>query len=240
MTKILYHLNDTGPNAATQDDLYLQLMSNNRTWTVIDRGEPDSYFAIWDLVDYLGQGGLLKEECKLLREVWEEMAISNSISFDGNYKSNMLLSIVMRNYDEKLKLYNFVQSLIYCLVPKNGFRYDSSFAKNFEQVLLSSIKEITASIFDPNDLVQAGVESIQEDDSTFELKFELVKGNEGYDLAMEILNDTSINDWNNYFTYYSDTFAASIVNKGEKKNCSFGIFSVDMVVCFSHKIPIFS
>ena len=57
-----FSISFAGPNAATQDDLYQMLNTNNRTWTVIDRGEPDSYFAIWDFISYIGQGGILRDQ----------------------------------------------------------------------------------------------------------------------------------------------------------------------------------
>lgn len=63
---------------------------------MIDRGEPDSYFAIWDFIGYIGQGGILRDQCQLLREVWEEMALTNSAGTD-----QQLLNIVMRDYDVK-------------------------------------------------------------------------------------------------------------------------------------------
>jgi len=85
-----------GPNAATQDELYQMLNSNNRTWTVIDRGETDSYLAIWDFVDYTQQGESLQEQCNLLKEVWEEMALTNS-----HGRSSKLLDEVMSDYAEK-------------------------------------------------------------------------------------------------------------------------------------------
>lgn len=139
-------------------------MNNNATWTVIDRGEPDSYFAIWDLVDYLGSGGMLKDECKLLREAWEEMALTNSAVAKGASGSNELLEIVMRDYDIKLKMYNFVQALIFCLVPKSGCRYDADLADNFEKVLKSGCSAITSNggIFDPKQLIEKGVELLKE------------------------------------------------------------------------------
>ena len=246
-------------------------MNNNATWTVIDRGEPDSYFAIWDLVGYLGSGGMLTDECKLLREAWEEMALTNSAVAKGVDGSNELLEIVMRDYDIKLKMYNFVQALIFCLVPKSGCRYDADLADNFEKVIKSGCSAITSDggIFDPKQLIEKGVELLKEKttkgasaakweadvhmseaveptesakkrdsdqvgrsnkrqridqgetmvlktetETEFEVKFDLVPGNEGYKLATVILNETMSTEWTNHFAYYNDTFRAAIIEKG--------------------------
>ena len=250
-----YDLTFIGPNAATQDALYQQLNSNNATWTIIDRGEPESYLAIWDVIDYIGQGVLLKDECKLLREVWEEMALANSANFaDSGDSRNALLDIVMKNYDVKQEMYNFVQALIYCLVPKKGHLFNANLAKNFEMVVKKGCQATSkGGIFDLNSFINEGaalaeddlsIESfenvdvtMEEDDkdgseietrprkrfrqddtgvpaSSFELEFDLVPGNEGYNIATRILNATTNVQWNNHFSYFSDTFTASIIAKG--------------------------
>lgn len=264
-------------------------MANNATWTIIDRGEPESYFAIWDLVDYIGQGVMLKEECKLLREVWEEMALANSANFaeDGDSR-NALLDIVMKNYDVKQTMYNFVQALIFCLVPKKGHLFDAELAKNFEMVVKAgrTVTSRTGGIFDLSSFINKGAakaakeqeaeaakaakehaetakaakeqavleeakdededeadvtmedgkgnededegqprkrartvafgssETVKSQPSSFELKFDLVPGNEGYNLATRILNATTNVEWQNHFSYFTDTFTASIIDKG--------------------------
>lgn len=45
-------------------------------------------------------------------------------------------------------------------------------------------------------------------------KFEVVPGNEGYDTAKDILNLMPTAEWAKHFTFYSDTFAAMIIQKG--------------------------
>lgn len=50
---MLYNFVSTGPKAKTSDDLYQQLMRNNATWTIIDRGEEDTYLPIWELMSKL-------------------------------------------------------------------------------------------------------------------------------------------------------------------------------------------
>jgi hypothetical protein len=47
---MLYDFASTGPKAKTADGLYQQLMKNNATWTIIDRGETSSYLPIWELM----------------------------------------------------------------------------------------------------------------------------------------------------------------------------------------------
>lgn len=198
-----------GPNAASQDDLYQQLMTNNATWTVIDRGESDSYFAIWDLVDYMGLGGTFQEQCKLLREVWEETALSNDLN------DSELLRLVMKDYDRKKRMFLFVQSLIYSLVPANGnFVFDASLADQFAEVVKAAVNLQYSSMRSdtPLDFIDAGFNHLSIND--IDRKFELVMDNEGYDVANEILLDTKIEDWRNSFTYYTDAYTMAILEKG--------------------------
>jgi hypothetical protein len=98
--------------AATQDDFYQQLMSNNGTWAVIDRGEPESYLAIWDLIDYVGQGGLFQKQITLLQLVWEETALANVTNSE-------LLSHMMPRYQTKKSMFEFVKHQ--CLSLSNTF-----------------------------------------------------------------------------------------------------------------------
>jgi hypothetical protein len=203
-----------GPNAPTPDSLYQQLMNNNATWTVIDRGEPESYFAIWDLIDYMGQGGQLIEQCQLLREVWEEMALSNS---PGGRKE--LLESLMKNSKKKQRMYNFVQHLIDCLVPNNHVGFDSDLAEQFETALKNGVdilkeggEDATEIFMDPSKLIERGLEALVGE----EPKFELVKDTTPYDLAVDIMLETKNTDWSEYFVYYSDTFTSQILEKGER------------------------
>jgi len=206
-----------GPNAPTPDSLFQQLMNNNATWTVIDRGEPGSYFSIWDLVDYMGQGGHLQDQCDLLREVWEEMALSNS---PGGSKE--LLEMVMKNSKEKQMMYDFVQHLIDSMVPKNHVGFDSDLADQFERALKKGVDilkggEYAAEVSgNPSELFERSLEELDE-----EAKFELVKGTAPYDLAADIMLEAKSTDWSKYFVYYSDTFASEILEKGERTYCRF-------------------
>ena len=127
-----------GPNAPTQDSLNQQLMSNNATWAVIDRGEPDSYLAIWDFIEYMGQGGMLERQCKLLKNTWEEMALENN----SLQNPNLTLTIVMRDFEIKKKLREFVQALIFCIVPtrEGPFRYNSVLANQFQKVVEAAVE----------------------------------------------------------------------------------------------------
>jgi len=208
------HVTCYGPNAPTPDSLYQQLMTNNATWAVIDRGEPDSYFAIWDLVDYIGQGRLLREQCKLLREVWEEMALKNSQG-----ASKELLDVVMKNAEWKQESYDFVMNLIACMVPKNHAGFDSYLSEQFERVVVNAVKSIVAgdsSPANPNEFILNGFNSMHEgmEENVELIKFELVNDTVPYDLAEEFLLNTKNSAWRD-FTYYGDTFASEILEKCE-------------------------
>lgn len=188
-------------------------MTNNATWTVIDRGDPDSYFAIWDLIDYMGQGGLLKEQCNLLREVWEEMALSNSRG-----ASVELLSQVMKNYDEKLSMYNFVKELIACMVVKNHGGFDSELVDQFKRVVEKGVEILAGgqeAVSDPIKFVEKAHNALKENGKDENLMFELVADIAPYDAAKETLVNMKNSDWTKYFTYYEDTFATAILEKGK-------------------------
>lgn len=123
-----------GPNAATPDSMYEQLMSNNATWTIIDRGEPDSYFAIWDLIDYIGQGGTFKEQVKWLKNTWEELALANSY-----VENHYLLEKLMEDYPLKKRMVDLVGALASCIVPKKGL-FTGELAEQFEMVVLAAVE----------------------------------------------------------------------------------------------------
>ena len=129
-------------------------MSNNATWTIIDRGEPDSYFAIWDLIDYMGQGTILSENCRLLKEVWEENALTNSY---GNGSAELLES-VMPDYMVKKQMVDFVQGLIYCLVPTDGNSFNADLAQQFEEVVTKGFESMSRKLSStPLEFIEQGL-----------------------------------------------------------------------------------
>lgn len=210
-------------------------MTNNATWTVIDRGDPDSYFAIWDLIDYMGQGGLLKEQCDLLREVWEEMALSHSRG-----ASVELLSQVMKNYDEKLSMYNFVKQLITCMVVKNHGGFDSELVDQFKRVVEKGASILAGgqeTVSNPIEFINKAYSAIlEENEEERPLTFELVADIAPYDAAKETLVKMKNSDWTKYFTYFEDTFATAILEKG-KFMCIFNIINLS---CTSSKHKLLS
>jgi len=68
--------------------MHQQILNNNATWAVIDRGQPNSFVPIWKLIDMTGQGSNYSEEVKLLKEQWEEMALTNTSSKQVDDKSS--------------------------------------------------------------------------------------------------------------------------------------------------------
>jgi hypothetical protein len=190
-------------------------MANNATWTIIDRGEPDSYFAIWDLVDYMGQGTLLKDQCQLLKETWEMYALTNSY---GN-QSVELVSAVMRDYYHKKQMFNFVQALIDCLRPIKENRFDILLCNQFEDVVKKGFEAINdTAIINPTHFIQEGFKRADDIDPGEE-KFEVYPFFDGYTTAEEILLKADRNEWSNSFTYYTESYRNSIMQKG-KKICS--------------------
>lgn len=196
--------------------MYQQLMANNATWTVIDRGEPDSYFAIWDLIDYMGLGAIFEHECQLLRKVWEEVALSNDLS------ESELLSFVMNDYDEKKKIFRFVHSLIYCMVPTNkAMLFDAAVAEQFGRVVQAAMKKLIRVDY-PIDFIEVGFNELDKelDSGTVERKFELIEENMGYELAKDLLFQINIEDRQNSFSYYTDTYTKAILEKGKLISCA--------------------
>ncbi len=191
--------------------MYQHLMSNNATWTIIDRGEPGSYFAIWDLVDYMGQGVVLQNQCKLLREVWEGMALSKSL-----YRENDLLKTLMKDYSSKKNIADFVEALIVCLVPKNvyGF-FTASLAEQFEAVVRAAAScQSAMRSNDPLAFIRVGFEVLSDEDpENSAATFELVPECPAYHQAMSFFLSASDKDWDE-FCYYSLTYKSSILEKG--------------------------
>ena len=223
----------SGPNAATQDMMYDQLMSNNATWTIIDRGEPGSYFPIWDLVDYIGQGGVLQEQCQMLREVWEGTALSKSIS-----DNNDLLDIVMPNHSLKQNVFNFVDAIIACVVPTGvtAGLFTGALADQFEEVMREAAKSQRSKEVkhDPTSFISAGFAGAgisAVDKQTFAIR----KDSPAYQYANNFMLGASTEDWAE-FSYYTDIYRARILEKGNirlhslTKNSSF-IFH-DLILFF--------
>ena len=224
----------SGPNAATQDMMYDQLMSNNATWTIIDRGEPGSYFPIWDLVDYIGQGGVLQEQCQLLREVWEGTALSKSIS-----DNNDLLDIVMPNHSLKQNVFNFVDAIITCVVPTGATAglFTGALADQFGDVMKAAAEgqrsngvKHNPTLFISAGFAGAGISAV--DKRTFEIR----PGSPAYQYANNFMLGASTEDWAE-FSYYTDIYRARILEKGNirlhslTKNSSF-IFH-DLILFFN-------
>lgn len=189
-------------------------MSNNATWTVIDRGEPSSYFAVWDLIDYMGQGGMLQDEANLLKEVWQESALTKSSSYLGE---NALLSVVMDNYGSKKAMYDFVDNLVDCIVPTSPGIFTREVADQFEAVLKAArIAQSGNQVQDdPEQFIEAGFEKLKEDKPNMKRSFAVVKGIPSYRAAEAILLNARNTDWANHFSYYSGTFNSKIMEKGE-------------------------
>jgi len=205
-----------GPNAATPDDCYQQVMSNNATWTIIDRGEPDSYFAIWDLIDYMGQGSILNEHCRLLKEVWEENALTNSY---GNGSAELLES-VMPDYTVKKQMIDFVQGLIYCLAPIDGNSFNSDLAQQFKEVVTKGFVSMSSKLSStPAEFIEEGYNNLKQScaaDDVVPLKFEVVSGNIGYATAKKILADSiDITAWSTSFKYFTNYYTNIILKKAE-------------------------
>jgi len=211
-----------GPNAANQDMMYKQLMSNNATWTVIDRGEPSSYFAVWDLIDYMGQGGLLQEQVELLREVWQESALTKSSVYIGE---NALLSVVMDNYGSKKAMYDFVDNLVDCIVPTSPGIFTRKVADQFEAVVTEAAQLQAGDHVQDNPelFITKGFEKLQKVEESkrdenivyTHLLFKVVEGTPPYRAAEAILLNARNTDWANHFSYYSGTFNSKIMEKGK-------------------------
>ena len=195
-------------------------MSNNATWTIIDRGEPDSYFAIWDLIDYMGQGTILSENCRLLKEVWEENALTNSY---GNGSAELLES-VMPDYMVKKQMVDFVQGLIYCLVPTDGNSFNADLAQQFEEVVTKGFESMKSKLSStPLEFIEQGFKKLNEDrikngDPAVAEKFEVVRGNIGYLTAKKILADgIDISAWSTSFKYFTNYYTNIILKKGKEE-----------------------
>lgn len=206
-----------GPNAPTQDGLYQQLLANNKTWTVIDRGDPDSYFAIWDFIRYIGQGEVFEEQCKLLQEVWEDMALGNSEQGDEK-----LLNLVMKDYPTKKKMFDLVEALIYCIVPFNATAFNPALAQQFGRVVkAAAVAQLTEIQDNPLDFVNAGFENLKKFETSKDSSqpetplFQLIEGNIGYERAKEILTDISSEQWMTSFTYSDRRWEPIIIEKGK-------------------------
>ena len=207
-----------GPNAPTQDGLYQQLLANNKTWTVIDRGDPDSYFAIWDFIYYIGQGQVFDEQCKLLQTVWEDMALGNSERGDDK-----LLNAVMKDYPTKRKMFDLVEALIYCIVPSNTAVFNPALAQQFGRVVKAAAGAQFIEIQDdPTDFINAGFEKLNRDKRSEGILqpetplFQLIEGNIGYKRSKEILIDISSEQWVTSFIYSDRRWEPIIIEKGKQ------------------------
>lgn len=191
--------------------MYEQLMSNNATWTIIDRGEPDSYFSIWDLIDYIGQGGTFKEQVKWLKNTWEELALANSY-----VENHYLLEKLMEDYPLKKRMVDLVGALASCIVPKNGV-FTAELAEQFEMVVLAAVEaqknnQISTS---PNDFIDAGFGGAKIDDD--DRLFFIVNNCEIYEEVQEYIEEFDSRDWG-LFIYHSSRWKAEILEKGKYTN----------------------
>ena len=64
-----YTVHAMGP-AATNPAIFQKLLSYNSTWALIDRGPPQAYIPIWELLRDLGSD--YEEAAQLLEETWHE------------------------------------------------------------------------------------------------------------------------------------------------------------------------
>jgi hypothetical protein len=193
-----------GPNACTPDDMYQQLMSNNATWNVIDRGETSSYMAVWDLIDYVGQGGLFEQQIKLLQTSWEEMALTSE------FNDTQLLRSLITDYDCKKSMFDFVQNLIMCIPPFN----DQVHVDQFKAVVTNAVQaQQTVLQSNPTAFINAG---FQKFDSNIK-PFQLAENSLEYRKAAGMMCGYSKEDWANSFKYYN-VFSSTFMDRG-KSSC---------------------
>ena len=157
--------------------LYEQVMKNDATWTVIDRGGPDFVFYKWGLSGLYGSRRILQRPVRLAERVMERNGTINS---SGDSKE--LLEMVM-----KQMMYDCVQHLIDCLLPINHVGFDADLAEQFGKALkevvdlLEGGEHATEVSGNPSKLIERALETFGE-----RAKFDLVEGTTPYDLAVVI------------------------------------------------------
>lgn len=201
-----------GPNATTMADFYQQLSTNNATWTIIDRGEPESYVAVWELLDYIGQGVTLVEVRSHLKAAWEYLAIHNS---DQEGLDDELLELLIQNVEGKKNVYKFFNSIISCLVSKKGI-IDKDVCTQFEDVMKKAIESQKNSFASsPKNFIENGYELLKKDEKNDELVllFNLDENCTSYFEANNQLAKMSLSDLED-FTYNFDEAKEKIAEKG--------------------------
>uniref|UniRef100_A0A7S4S2X3 Fucolectin tachylectin-4 pentraxin-1 domain-containing protein n=1 Tax=Ditylum brightwellii TaxID=49249 RepID=A0A7S4S2X3_9STRA len=201
-----------GPNAATHDSFYQQLMTNNATWTVIDRGEPTSYFAVWDLIDYMGQGDYFSRQCDLLKAEWKSMALKNMQANPGD--AELLAELwTFGPLEPVLEVSKFLSNLASCLVPVDMGTFDSNLANQFESVVkLAALaaKEDPSVTFSPKEFIEAGSAG------TEKLKFSVFENCPEYEVTKALMSSFTPSHWSCFDLAFTETVKNAVISLGKR------------------------
>lgn len=166
--------------------------------------------------DYTGQGVLFHEECQLLKETWEGLALQNS---GGD---NEIIREIMTDYDVKANMFAFINSMINCLVPKNLGLFTGNLAKQFEEVMRAAAKAQASGEAkdDPKEFIYGGLAQLPKI-SEDEVLFEIIDGNPWYEEARRLILDFRSEEWASSFTYHAGPNLSNILEKGKCNRCHY-------------------
>ena len=96
-----------GP-AATDPATFSRLLGNNSTWAVIDRGSPEAYIPVWEMINDLGSE--FEEAANLLEMLWRqrEMKLKKKDRKLGKELRNIVVDDVVSFKNESLQVFKQV------------------------------------------------------------------------------------------------------------------------------------
>ena len=101
-----YSFQSMGP-ASTNPAMFSKLLANNSTWALIDRGSPNAYIPVWELIRDLGSD--YEDVAEVLKQTWRDDEQKNRIKvLKVEYK---VTEIIRENLEERRK--EFLKKVCY-------------------------------------------------------------------------------------------------------------------------------
>lgn len=184
---------------------------------MIDRGDSNTYFSIWELIEFMNLTAFEKQ-CKLLKAQWMRMALDNYSKYPRDQK--LLIDLWQSSAASSAEVSAFMKALIGCLIPKKLAPFDNELAGQFERVVKSaSARQNAVPALTPTQFIKAGFDDLPIDAAN--QLFTLVEGTTEYELASaQMLAMTKVDFMEFGNTYNKQKNAKLILAKG-KKLCLF-------------------
>ena len=197
---------------------------------MIDRGEPQSYFPIWELVEYITQGSYLTSQVKTLKNAWQNCALENSTSENNEFLKVLYPDGVVER-EGKEAILTFLRSLVACLIPSKLGRFDSNLADQFATVVEKYIKTENINVMGPDKFIEEAFENTNEN-----RKFTLCEDCPEFENAAFLLMSISHDQWESEKNMDVQHATKKIIlNKGENHSNNFRHFCNSLLIQFLMK-----